>query len=188
MINQARLERMKLIVLDLEMNQPSRKIIQVGAVSVDIHKLDIIPFFSETVNPGELPNSYISKLTGITPEDVKAGKPLEKALSDFWSKLDLLDAPIRIAAWGDDCQKLYKDSVKLGVDVPTVQMFDLRKLCDFHRIAEAGDIRKGNGLMKMLKNYDLPFEGHHHNAYDDAYMTGKLFLAMLDQLRPMLVG
>lgn len=170
---------MNLIVIDLEMNQPSRKIIQIGAVKVQLPSGKIIPFFSEIVNPGELPSDYISQLTGITTKDVREARPLSESLQDFWAKLKKLEEPYCLAAWGLDCPKIVKDSKSLGIEgVPSdLTSYDLRSVCNLHTLLE-GRKAKSRGLANVAKFYGIPFEGH-HDAYNDALVTAKIAVTCL---------
>ena len=65
--------------LDLEMNQPSKKIIQIGACVGNISTGQIFEKLSVFVNPQERISSYITNLTKITQEDVDCGFTLEEA-------------------------------------------------------------------------------------------------------------
>ena len=77
---------MKTVVVDLELNQPSNKIIQIGAVCIDTKSHKLISIFNQICNPeGELPSQYITNLTKITPEMVKNAEPLSDVLVQFWS-------------------------------------------------------------------------------------------------------
>lgn len=59
------------LTLDLEMNQSSGKIIQIGAVVGNIYTGAILEKLSVFINPGEPLNPDIIKLTGITEEQVQ---------------------------------------------------------------------------------------------------------------------
>lgn len=165
---------MKIIVLDLEMNQPSKKIIQIGAVEVQLPEGKITPFFSEIVNPGELPSAYISQLTGITTKDVKNARPLSEGLQEFWAKIQTLEKPYSLAAWGLDCPKIVKDSKKLGIKgIPKdLTSYDIRSICGIHTLLE-GRKAKSRGLANVAKFYGIPLDNH-HNAYEDALATAKI--------------
>jgi len=62
--------------LDLEMAQPSKKIIQIGAVVGNIVTGEILEKLSIIVNPKEQLTEFIINLTGITQEDVNNGVTL----------------------------------------------------------------------------------------------------------------
>ena len=62
---------MKITCLDLELNQPSGKIIQIGAVVGDTDNGDILDRYRAYVDPGEPLQQFIIDLTGITEDDIK---------------------------------------------------------------------------------------------------------------------
>jgi len=162
------------------MNQPNRNIIQVGAVTVDLVRRRIEPLFDELVKGVEPLDSYVSQLTGIEAEALGEARPATEVLDAFWDAVRAVGEPVRLGAWGLDCKKVYKDSLKAGVTVPDpVRMYDLKEVCSPLRIGKKGSV--GCSLSKMLDAYGLPFEGHHHNAYADAHMTAKLVLALLEE-------
>ena len=74
---------MNYCVLDLEMNQPSGTIIEVGAVCYHSRSGKITSRFSQHVKlpEGELLNPDITKLTGITKEDIEVARPLDQVLA-----------------------------------------------------------------------------------------------------------
>lgn len=174
---------MLLVVLDLEMVQPSTNIIQIGAVLLDTVSGEIQPFWDSVVNPGELPDQYITNLTGITPKDVSTAPLLQKNLKAFWKKCSRLKGHKNIAAWGDDAWKIWSDSVNVGLEVPAIVPFDLYK---WLLLTTSGipDIQ-ALGLQRALRFFDIPFQGSPHNAYDDAYMTAILFRHVLQQNLPL---
>ena len=71
---------MKLTCLDLELNQPSGKIVQIGAVIGDTQTGAIIDRIRIYVNPGEPIAEFITELCGITQQQIDAeGVSLEEA-------------------------------------------------------------------------------------------------------------
>lgn len=59
------------ISFDLEMNQPSRKIIQIGACIGNIHTANVSKKIRIYVNPQEEITEFITNLTGITNKIIK---------------------------------------------------------------------------------------------------------------------
>lgn len=174
---------MNLAIIDLEMNQPSTKIIQIGAVKVNLVQGKITPLFDEIVNPGETPNKYITELTGISPADVNAARPITEALVDFWDRFSNAHCATRMAAWGGDINKIIEDSKELGVDVPPVKQYNLKTLNEFFLHAKGLSVRKKTGLANTIKRYGMTFDGQHHNAYDDARMTARVAIKMMNELK-----
>ena len=93
-------EKRNFLSLDLEMNQPSGKIIQIGAVVGDIITGDIVDRIRIYVNPNEPLLEYIVNLCGISQADVDSGDDLVSAynkLKSFHQKHDCFMNPI---TWG----------------------------------------------------------------------------------------
>lgn len=169
-----------MIIVDLELNQPSQKIIQIGSVRVYPLTGTISPFYETFVNPNERLDPFIAKMTRINSKNLKGGKSLGDSLREFWRGVLEVGA---LGAWGDDCRMLYNAGVDAGVDIPEgFPMYDLTRLCSFIDIAQGLPLRKVTGLKNNLRAYDLTFKGRHHNAQDDAHMTGELYLAMRNHM------
>jgi inhibitor of KinA sporulation pathway (predicted exonuclease) len=164
---------MKVAVVDLELTQnegSQPQIIQIGAVCGDIHGHVLLNVFDMICNPGELPNSYITQLTGITPEQVQQGVPLAEALRDFWVWVENNQSTKLIIEWGGgDIAALIEASHRLNVQVPRIFNLNLKLIAQIMR-AHKGTKRKG-GLGNTLELYDLSFIGTPHNALHDAFNT-----------------
>lgn len=175
---------MRFIVLDLELNQPSRSIIQIGAVTLDLKEESIEHFFDEITDPDEKLDTFISELTGITERQIKNAKPLRDILIQFWRKFKKARTAKRIAAWGDDVKWILEASRSLGVTPPSnLQIYDFKQFAKFFRASKGESVRSGVGLMNVLNTLDIPFEGKHHNAFDDAKMTAKLVLRYFQDVK-----
>lgn len=181
--------------LDLEMNQPSRKIIQVGAVVGNIETGQILDRFSVFVNPKEKIAKSITELTKITQEDVDNGLTLEEAyyqLRAFHEKHSSFINPI---TWGGgDSQEilnqltkplLYKLLVffKLKDPIDFAWCFgrrwiDVKTMFVSWRFANRQQIQ--GGLAKSLLKVGLRFHGQKHNARDDAENTFHMYRRMLE--------
>lgn len=168
---------MRFIVLDLELNQPSRSIIQVGAVTLDLQKETIKPFFDEIADPSEKLDTFITRLTGITEGNIKDAEPLRDVLIRFWREFKEAGVANRIAAWGQDVEWIVEASRSIGVTPPSnLQVYDFKQIVKFFRAARGESVRSGVGLVNVLESLDIPFDGQQHNAYDDARMTAELAL------------
>jgi inhibitor of KinA sporulation pathway (predicted exonuclease) len=164
---------MKVAVVDLEFTQnpdSTPQIIQIGAVCGDIHGHTLISAFDMICNPGELPNAYITDLTGITPEQVQQGVPLVDALGDFWRWVENNQCTKLVIEWGGgDVESLEESSRNLNVRMPRIFNLNLKLVAQVMR-AHKGVKQKG-GLGNTLELYDLPFIGRPHNALHDAFNT-----------------
>jgi len=74
------------ICFDLELNQPSEKIIQLGAIAGNIQTGEILESLSAYINPGEPLDPKIITLTGITVRWASSGSLKETQI--FQSSLD----------------------------------------------------------------------------------------------------
>lgn len=180
---------MKIIVLDLEMNQPSNKIIEIGAVLVDVKLKKILSEFSELCNPGELPSlEYklggginITELTGITPEMVSSADEASVVHDRFWRWVDACQCGGMLAGWGGDVWELAGQSKAMGVSLSSkIRSHDLKAFASFFRLAKGGKQR--GGLANTLTMFDLPFEGVAHRALIDAKNTAILLLHLFEKL------
>ena len=64
--------------LDLEMNKPSGKIIQIGAVTGNIYTGEVLERLSVFINPNEEIDPFITQLTKIKQDDINSGSTLEE--------------------------------------------------------------------------------------------------------------
>lgn len=77
---------MNFVVLDLELTQnpgTTPKIIQIGAAKMNSRTGRVESTFSEICNPGEVPDAFITELTGISAEAVSGAKPIKEVLEAF---------------------------------------------------------------------------------------------------------
>lgn len=177
---------MKLTVLDLEMNQPSGKICQIGAVIGDTITGEIEQRLRIYVNPGEPIAPYITELCGITQEQIDAeGVSLTEAytqLRDWHLKYSDFMNPV---TWGggDNAELLNQ----LGNDTIADWCFgrrwiDAKTLVVSRMIARDNKIYSG-GLASAMKRFGLKFQGRKHDAQDDAENTWKIYYHMLYLIR-----
>lgn len=172
---------MRFLALDLEMNQPSRKIIEIGAVIGEGGK--ILDTFQCYVNPGEVVSPYIESLCGVTNELICLKGV---TLSDAYDRLVLFSGSygpfMNPVTWGGG------DSLALLSQLPpgTKNIFgrrwiDVKTLHIAKRFANNEPIQ--GGLSKALIRHGLKFEGRKHCALDDAKNTYRLFHKILEELK-----
>ena len=157
-------------VIDFEFNQPSRKIIQLGAVVVDLKKNEILDTFSYIVNPHEDLDPSITELTGITQADVDASNGIGPCIRKFWE----FQQGKTIIAWGNDVDMLRVATKDAGKTVPPkMRAVDLKATASILRNGFTGK-QESNGLAGCLKQFGMKFLGTPHNALWDAYNTALL--------------
>lgn len=170
---------MRKIALDLEMNQPSGKIIQVGAVCFEPDTGKLIDTFNELVNPGEPLLSAITTLTGITDADL-LGKP---ALADVAHRVVEFKQKYQINAvavvWGgartNDVLQLFDQS---GVENPfKTRVQDVKGHYETLADSLGSKMRQESGLEKACRAVGIGWDsqfGPPHNALADAFNTMRL--------------
>lgn len=175
--------------LDLEMNQPSGKIIQIGAVVGNIATGEVLDRLSIFVNPNEELSPYIIDLCKIKQCDVDNGISLKEAylqLRDFHLKHKSFINPI---TWGGGDNNEIKEQLSL-VDDPDRpkdywcfgrRWIDAKTIFVSWRMANQEPIQ--GGLARSLVKVGLKFEGQKHNALHDAENTFKMYLKMLSLLK-----
>lgn len=169
-------------VLDLEMNQPSNTIIQIGAVIIDISTNQVLWSGSYTVKTDEWLNPQISLLTGIDQEDLEEGMPLLDAYAALRQAHIDHGAFINPVVWGgEDLPLLYKQLPEEAHKCFGRRWIDVKTLYSAYRIAN-GKRAKG-GLSTALSSIGMKFEGRPHNAAADALNTARLFVKMLTKLK-----
>lgn len=174
---------MRLVVMDLEFeNQPSRHIIQIGAVLVDTRSGSIETIFHENV---ALPNGvtltpYIEDLVGVTQEDLNSARNLDRVLVDFWRVVKSHSCD-KVASWGQDIQFLRKETDRLNLTLPkgSWEFLDLTHILQLIRESDHLPPKPQLGLLATLSEYGLKFKGRHHNASDDAFNTARLLVRAL---------
>ena len=174
------------VAWDLEMNQPSNRIIQIGAVVGNIKTGEIFEEFSRYVKSEDDPISeFITKLTGITDEMcANEGVFLYEAYKELSALQQRHGAFINGVNWGDDRTSLY-NQLK-GQLQPKEWTFGGRhedaKAC-YRMIATARDLPFRGGLAKSMTRFGLKFSGTKHSAKDDAKNTLLIYSHMMNSLK-----
>ena len=179
------MDKTLLLALDLEMNQPSGRIIQVGAVLGDVTSGEIVARFSEHVLIDEVISPEIVALTGITQEAVDAAAPLDAVHARLLAWMRPFEARrvMNPLTWGGgDVETLRR---QLGVDLEGWpfgrRWIDAKTIYVAYRMS-VGEVSHG-GLRRALKAMKMSFEGRGHDAGDDALNTFRIYCALLYVLR-----
>lgn len=173
------------VSLDLEMNQPSGKIIQIGAVMGDVKTGSIVDRFSAFVNPGESLSQEIITLTAIHQEDVDRASSLPvayKALRE-WLEPHQKSRSLNPITWG------YGDTLDLmsemGLNYESEEWVFGRRWLDAKTVFTAWSMSKGkdarSGLSKSMGAAGIAFEGRAHNALVDAENTFRMWKFLVDE-------
>ena len=171
------------MALDLEMNQPSRSIIQIGVAVGDISTGNIKESKSLIINPHEAINPYIEDLTGINQEMVDAGMSLQDAYVQIRDMHAASGSFINPLTWGggdaEELRQQLKNSEFYSEDSWCFgrRWIDVKTLFVSWRLA-SGDPIQG-GLAKSMTKVGLAFQGRKHDAEHDAINTFYMFNKML---------
>ncbi len=180
---------MNYLSLDLEGNQPSEKIIQIGACIANIGSGEVFSKFSQLVLIDEAITPYIETLTGISNLDMHAeGVSLKEAYGRLiaWRQA-FIDAgntlELNPLVWGGGDSLWLRN--QLGADATPWffgrRWIDVKTIYQFRQLARGEKIQAG--LAKALIRCGLKFEGRKHNALDDAVNTARVAHVLLSEMR-----
>lgn len=177
---------MRLLSLDLELAQPSQKVIQIGACVISVVDGKIIDTFMVYVNPYEKLSEEIISLTGITQAKVDVdGYPVQEAyylLKKFAMKNK---ASKNSLVWGsgayNDSQHLYKEAKVEEKNFLGHRVLDVKTIYQSMRIRQ-GKTTKG-GLLTSMEECGLKFEGRHHDGLADAINTAKFWYYLTNNFK-----
>jgi len=163
---------MNLISLDLEMNQPSGSIVQIGAAVGNLQSGAILDSFSCYIAVDEPVAPEIVDLTGITADYLSTnGVELTRGyelLVDFCTQFAPFINPV---TWGGDDASYLRERLPRGLGNWPFgrRCIDVKTL---HTVSAlfANSSPKG-GLERTMRRYGLKFEGRAHDARIDALNT-----------------
>lgn len=181
---------MNILVLDLEMNQPSKKIIEIGYVIVSLDKQEEVLSRNILVNPHEPISPAITSLTGITNEMMETTQcELADAVNLMSLDFNSFSCIKFIATWGNGDFQHLRNRLKVQSDSLYMQFFDLfgyrfldvKTLYQSWAIANSKPYR--SGLRKSMKQMGLEFEGSAHTAVIDARNTWKVLSVLMSKFK-----
>lgn len=179
---------MRFISVDLECNQPSGTIIQIGAQVFDTTKV-ICPKFNLYIQPDETINwdhplrggkLTLGELLPLDQEFISAfGISSTEGLTKFWEWAKKQKCGMKIIQWGGwDMKLIVEQSEALGIEVPKHHAIDIKPIYK-NLYRPAMSLPHHGALKAALKNLTgREFQGQEHNAYYDALNTGYIYLEM----------
>lgn len=172
---------MRLIALDDEFNQPSGKLIQIGAVCFQPDTGKVVDSFMTFVNPQEPINPEITTLTRITDAMTTSSPTVAVAaqmLTTFKQHHQINAIPI---VWGagmsNDVRRIYDEA---GVESPFgPRIIDVK--ATFQMLANAcnNEMRQKVGLKKACNIVGIGWDSKHgepHDALADAWNTYRIYM------------
>ena len=178
---------MKLIALDCEFNQPSKRTIEIGAVCFEPNGKLPIETFRTYVNPSEPIDNDITMLTLIDDVTVQNAPDILEAahmLTAFKLKHQINAIPI---VWGgglsNDVRHIYEEAC---TESPFAnRVIDVKAV--YQMLANVGkqDMRSKVGLGKALDMVGIGWDstyGDAHGALADAYNTMRMYRFLSDMI------
>ena len=181
---------MNILSLDLEMNQNSGTIIQIGIVMGDIYSGDILEKKSWIIYTDEIINPYITQLTTITQEMVSKGVTILEAYEELVELYDKRECLLNFATWGGGdhrelMKQLYEYCKKNNIQREIKWHFGHREYdvkTIFLAFAIAQKLKVRSGLAKSMTRIGLRFKGTKHWAPDDAENTFTMLAHLVKKL------
>ena len=172
------------IALDLEMNQPSGKIIQVGiAIGDRLQSEEEYTTSRWLLDPDEPISPEIVALTGITDamiaDQAVTWERLAQELAELLESQALFINPV---TWGaGDVPELLAAIRARGIKFPYLgrRWVDIKTHHTMRSLAVGKN--PSGGLRSVMARYGLAFKGAPHRADVDALNTLRLFFRMLEQ-------
>ena len=174
----------KFLALDLELNQPSGKIIQVGVAIGDKNtRFEDYVVRKWYINPQEPISEFITDLTGITDADISANayshEYVARELGELIKEHKVFVNPV---TWGGgDSGELLQEFSRNHADFPYFgrRWIDVKTWYTYLMLTR-GKAPSG-GLASAMGYYKLQFKGKAHRADVDAANTLALFFHLLQR-------
>lgn len=172
------------LALDLELNQPSNRIIQVGiTLGGRLQAQEEWLVQQWLLDPEEPIAPFITELTGITDEAIAQGAVPWAQMAAELSAMIVEHRPfVNPVSWGGgDSVELLASLRERGIEFPHFgrRWVDVKTIHTFLSLTQ-GKTPKG-GLRSALTQYKLQFVGTPHRADCDALNTLRLFFALMER-------
>lgn len=171
---------MKAIVFDLELNQPSQSIIEIGAYLVNLKSLSFLAEFQTLCRlpEGEKLCPHVSKLCHLTEEELNAGVDRVVGIAAFWNFVVESQCGGFLMCWGRDLDIIREQSHALGIVVPSrIHLLNLLEASKVFGIHIGKNARKGLG--SAASAVGIPFQGQRHRACPDSRLLGEYLFHIL---------
>lgn len=166
--------------LDLELNQPSGKIVQVG-IAVGNPEQGVIDTKSWFLDPEEIISPRIVDLTGIT-DDIIAEQAVSHATmaEELSSCIKEYEPFVNPVQWGSgDRDVLIKEMKERQIEFPFFgrRELDVKQIYTYLSLSQGK--KPNGGLRSCMGRYKMPFNGKPHRADVDASNTLRFFFGLL---------
>lgn len=170
------------LAMDLELNQPSNRIIQLG-VALGHDEMDFSSFITRKwyLDPGEPIAGHITELTGISDDDIRSKAvswaQVVQELNELYEHYQPFINPV---TWGRGDVRLMFDELRAaGVEFTRFgrRYIDVKTWHTLIALAQGKGV--SGGLRSLMSRYGLTFKGEAHRADVDAANTLALFFQLL---------
>jgi len=170
------------IALDLELNQPSNRIIQVGvAIGNAQQKSEEYVVKKWYLNPNEPIDKFITELTGITNGNISSYSVSHTTVARELTELIKEYNPwLQPVVWGyDDAGQLRREFEKHSVEFKHFggRWLDVKTIHNFMMFSKNESPR--GSLKEAMSRYNSVFEGQEHRADIDAQNTLKFWFDLM---------
>jgi len=170
------------IALDLELNQPSNKVIQVGvAIGNAQQKSEEYVVKKWYLNPNEPIDKFITELTGITNGNISSYSVSHTTVARELTELIKEYNPwLQPVVWGyDDAGQLRREFEKHSVEFKHFggRWLDVKTIHNFMMFSKNESPR--GSLKEAMSRYNSVFEGQEHRADIDAQNTLKFWFDLM---------
>lgn len=185
---------MKVMSIDLEMNQPSGLVCEVGAAIIDLKTGELVDTFQSYVYIGELMNPETSQLTGITDDMLIAADRVFEVYMRLkaWKEAHGKKVFMNPIVWGsgthNDSGILFQQAKRDGLKE---ENFMGHRVVDAKVIYQSFAMINGKGIKggletclgkKLKLGWDDKF-GPPHRALADAYNTARAWHFMATKIK-----
>lgn len=169
------------LVLDLEMNQPSKTIIQVGIAVGNVFTGELLLHEAMNIHCAEILNPDIIALTGISQTDVTKGIQLQTAYERMIAVASQYDVFINPITWGGGDSETLRQQLNMNDQrwLFGRRWIDAKTVYIAWRTAQLQEVQ--GGLAKAMTKLGLAFKGRKHNAGDDAANTFRIYHRLLQE-------
>lgn len=172
------------MALDLELNQPSQRIIQVGvALGRRLQSEEEYVVKQWLLSPGEPLAPAITTLTGITEQDLQErAVSWEQMAQELLALIQEHKPFVNPVTWGGgDSAELLQALAERQITFPAFgrRWIDCKTYHVFSALAQGKS--PSGGLRSVMSRYGLTFQGTPHRADTDALNTLRLFFKLLSR-------
>ena len=176
---------MNLISIDLELNKPSNKIIQLGYIIANVKNKKIQKVSRIYIDPKEDLDPFISELTGIRQEMVNNNVTLEYAYNEMLKDMEKYQVTKHPIQWGLDHYELRKQLKLEWKDyVFRARGHDIKSLYQMYQMRSPNS-KTVSGLKTSIENMGNEWDGTYgkqHDALADAYNTLLTYFRLSDKM------